>query len=220
MSGMTGRVSGYGCYYTLLVYSVGMHLCQVGSELTFVPTKALVRVDLPALGAPTTPTCNSCCCSVETAGVSGLHGSGTYSVTCSSSSTASSQAGKLLYTRCKSCCGVVCLQLCGRLRPAHDTSARYLAKSFKLVSAHTRGRLPPAPVAKAEHSVKLIFASMERAIFRTDSSRAAFSDFRAAETPVRAHVKSASTAYFQSVGLGTQVDAGVTDGRLASQLTY
>jgi len=147
---------------------------NVGLELTFVPTKALVRVDLPALGAPTTPTCNSCCCSVGTAGVPGLYGSGTYSVTCSSSSTASSQAGKLLYTRCQSCCGVVCLQLCGRPRLAHDTSARLLAKSFKLVSAHTRGRLPPTPVAKAEHSVKLIFASMEGAIFRTVSSRAAF----------------------------------------------
>ena len=147
---------------------------NVGLELTFVPTKALVRVDLPALGAPTTPTCNSCCCSVGTAGVSGLYGSGTYSVTCSSSSTPSSQAGKLLYTRCKSCRGVVCLQLCGRPPPAHVTSARLLAKSFKLVSAHTRGRLPPTPVATAEHSVKPIFASMERAIFRTLSSRVAF----------------------------------------------
>jgi len=56
----------------------------------------------------------------------------------------------------------------------HVTSARLLAKSFKLVSAHTRGRLPPTPVATAEHSVKPIFASMERAIFRTLSSRVAF----------------------------------------------
>ena len=146
---------------------------NVGLGLTFVPTKALVRVDLPALGAPTTPTCNSCCCSVGTAGVSELYGSGTYSVTCSSSSAASSHAGKLLYTRCKRCCGVVCLQLCDRPRPAHDTSAGLLAKSFKLVSAHTRGRLPPKPVAKAEHSVKPIFASMERAILRTFSPRVA-----------------------------------------------
>ena len=173
--------------------------------LTLVPTKALVSVDLPALGAPTTPTCNSCCCSVGTAGVSGLYGSGTYSVTCSSSSTASSHAGKLLYTRCKSCCGVVCLQLCGKPRPAHDTSARLLAKSFKLVSEHTRGRLPPTPVAKAEHSVKPIFASMEHANIRTCSSRVVFTAFLECESCSQSAYKVTFDRFFQSVGVGTQM---------------
>lgn len=132
----------------------------MGRSFTFVPTKALVRVDLPALGAPTTPTCNSCCCSVGTVGTSGLYGSGTYSVKCSSSSSASSQAGKLLYTRCERCCGMACLQVRSRPRPVHATSVRMLLKSRRFVNTHTRCLLPPTAVAKAEHSVVPIFASM------------------------------------------------------------
>lgn len=113
---------------------------------TLVPTSALVSVDLPAFGAPTTPTCSSCCCSVGTIGISGRYGCGTYSVYCSSSSI-SSQTAKLLNTFCDKRRGAVNLT-----EPRSAPIDCLEASSLKLINEQTRGLLGPSEL-QVEHKV-------------------------------------------------------------------